>query len=770
MRINLITRRSRTPLIPQMHATECGAACLGILLGHFGRHVSTEELRVACRVSRDGVSASDIVAAGRAYGLTLTGWRMDIDALKELDAPAILFWEFNHFVVLEGVRNGRYYLNDPANGRRSVNAQTVDRSFTGVVLQAQRSDSFVATGNPPGIIAKLCPWLAPAKGALAFSVLAGLLAAVPLAVLPVLLGLFVDRVLSGSETSWGATLAWIMAASGAVAYLLVWLQQYMFRKMAIHLAVSGAQGFLGRLFRLPPQFFDHRFAGDLTLRVHLVDTVASGASTGAALLVIELFASVVLLAVMFAFDPLLAALLATAAAANIALMLLLSRMRTDTERQFSHEQAMLTSIETAGLRDMDMIRATAAEDDFFVRWSGQQAREIAARQKFSATGYVIAALPRLFAIVGAVIVLGVGGWQVTQGELSAGALIAFYTLAGAFLAPIGRFVLFADAFMVLDADLQRVQDVLEAPIDNRQLPLDDPALDDPESAEATAEADTVTVDEPASQVPPSKAPSSKVSPSAESSSKVTVATFAGRLKLAGGLELRNLTFGFNPDRPPLIDSLSINIESGQRVAFVGMTGSGKSTLLRLISGELVPDSGQILFDGAARHVVPAEVLANSLASVDQQIHLFAASVRDNLTMWNATIDDEQMIEAARDARIHDEIMSRAGGYDSMVSEAGRNFSGGQRQRLEIARALTQKPSILLADEATSTLDAVVEQEIDDSLRRRGLTCVIVAHRLATIRDCDEIVVLDRGRVAQRGTHDTLSVDRNGLYRQLLETQ
>jgi len=725
-----------------MHATECGAACLGILLGHFGRHVSTEELRVACRVSRDGVSASDIVAAGRAYGLTLTGWRMDIDALKELDGPAILFWEFNHFVVLEGVRNGRYYLNDPANGRRSVSAQTVDRSFTGVVLQAQRSDSFVATGNPPGIIAKLWPWLAPAKGALAFSVLAGLLAAVPMAALPVLLGLFVDRVLSGSETSWGATLAWIMAASGAVAYLLVWLQQYMFRKMAIHLAVSGAQGFLGRLFRLPPQFFDHRFAGDLTLRVHLVDTVASGASTGAALLVIELFASVVLLAVMFAFDPLLAALLATAAAANIALMLLLSRMRTDTERQFSHEQAMLTSIETAGLRDMDMIRATAAEDDFFVRWSGQQAREIAARQKFSATGYVIAALPRLFAIVGAVVVLGVGGWQVTQGELSAGALIAFYTLAGAFLAPIGRFVLFADAFMVLDADLQRVQDVLEAPIDNRQ-------------------------------VSPSKVSSSKVSSlqgssSAESSSKVT--TFAGRLKLAGGLELRNLTFGFNPDRPPLIDSLSINIESGQRVAFVGMTGSGKSTLLRLINGELLPDSGQILFDGAVRHVVPAEVLANSVASVDQQIHLFAASVRDNLTMWNATIDDEQMIEAARDARIHDEIMSRAGGYDSMVSEAGRNFSGGQRQRLEIARALTQKPSILLADEATSTLDAVVEQEIDDSLRRRGLTCVIVAHRLATIRDCDEIVVLDRGRVVQRGTHDTLSVDRNGLYRQLLETQ
>ncbi len=769
-------RRHRTPLIPQMHATECGAACLGILLAHFGQHVSTEELRLACRVSRDGSSASDIVAAGRAYGLTLTGWRMEINDLSELDRPAILFWEFNHFVVLEGVRGGRYYLNDPANGRRSVGAQTIDRCFTGVVLQAQRNESFIATKRPPGIVAKLWPWLAPAKGALVFSVLAGLLAAVPVAALPVLLGVFVDRVLGGTETGWGAPLAWMLAASGVIAYLLVWLQQYMFRKMAIRLAVSGAQGFLGRLFRLPSQFFDHRFAGDLTLRVHLVDTVAAGASTGAAWLVIELFASVVLLAVMFAFDPLLAVLLAATAAANIGLMLLLSRMRADTERQFRHEQAMLTGIETAGLRDMDMIRATAAEDDFFVRWSGQQVREIAARQKFSATGYVIGTLPQLFAMVGSVIVLGVGGWQVVQGELSVGALIAFYTLAGAFLVPIGRFVQFADEFMVLDADLQRVEDVLRAPIQNRQNPprrtlsqtsprqMPIRAFGGAEGTEVTSElADTVISNE--------TAPNEAVTGEAVAEESVsTVTTFGGRLRLAGSLELRDVTFGFNPDRPPLIDSLNINIETGQRVAFVGMTGSGKSTLLRLISGELMPDSGEILFDGAARHMIPAEVLANSLASVDQQIHLFAASVRDNLTMWNATIDDEQMIEAARDARIHDEIMSRAGGYDSMVSEAGRNFSGGQRQRLEIARALTQKPTILLADEATSTLDAVVEQEIDDSLRRRGLTCVIVAHRLATIRDCDEIVVLERGRAVQRGTHDTLSADLDGLYRQLLETQ
>ncbi|MCY4279859.1 MAG: ATP-binding cassette domain-containing protein, partial [Acidimicrobiaceae bacterium] len=689
--------------------------------------------------------ASDIVAAGRAHGLHLTGWRMETEALSDLDSPAILFWEFNHFVVLEGVRGERYYLNDPANGRRSVSAQTMDRAFTGVVLRAQRSDSFTTTRRPPGIVAKLWPWLAPAKGALAFSVLAGLLAAAPVAALPVMIGVFVDRVLGGADPGWGAPLAWVMGVSAAVMYLLVWLQQYMFRKMAVSLAVGGVQGFLGRLFRLPPQFFEHRFVGDLTSRVHLVDNVAVGASTGAAWLVIEMFASLTLLAVMFVFDPLLAALIAAVAAANIGLMLLLSRMRADTERQLSHEQAMLTSVESTGLRDMDMIRATASEGDFFVRWSGQQAREIAARQKFSATGYVIGALPRLFAMAGAVIVLGVGGWQVVQNELSAGALIAFYTLAGAFLAPIGRFVLFADSFMVLDADLQRVSDVLAASVDGPRTPGTQPS-----QARAAQDAAATAA--------------------APAGSSVKVATFGGRLRLAGSLELSDVTFGFNKDRAPLIDALSLTIEAGQRVAFVGLTGSGKSTLLRLISGELVPDSGRILFDGAPRGEVPAEVLANSVASVDQQIHLFAASVRDNLTMWNATVDDEQMIAAARDACIHDEIMNRVGGYDSPVAEAGRNFSGGQRQRLEIARALTQNPSILLADEATSTLDAVVERDIDDGLRRRGLTCVIVAHRLATIRDCDVIVVLDRGRAAQRGTHEELLADRGGLYRQLVESQ
>ncbi len=728
----LVPRRVRsTPVMPQMHATECGAACLGIVLAHFGRSIPIEHLRTACRVTRDGSSAADIVAAGRAYGLKLTGWSMDTDGLANLDAPAILFWEFNHFVVLEGVRRGRYYLNDPANGRHSVSPETVDRAFTGIVLKAEPEGDFPASGRPPGLVRKLWPWLAPARGALVFSVLVGLLATVPVAALPILLGLFVDSVLGGAAPGWGTPLSWALVAAGTLMYLLVWLQQYMFRKLAVRLAVSGAEGFLGRLFRLPPQYFDHRFTGDLTSRVHLVDAVAVGAATGAAWIAIELVSSLVLVAVMFAFDPVLAALVSAVALANVALTWALSRLRTDTERQLRHEQATMGGIEAAGLRDMEMIRATASEDDFFVRWSGQQARELAARQRFAELGYVIGAMPRLFSMAGAIIVLGIGGWQVATGELSAGSLIAFYTLAAAFMAPIARFVLFADAFMMLDADLQRVQDVLDAPED----PL---------------------------------APGDESEPSNDRSRPV--ATFAGRLRLAGEVELREVTFGFDPQRSPLIEKLSLTIEPGQRVALVGPTGSGKSTLLRLIGGQFEPDSGEILFDGAPRRAIPREVLAASVASVDQQIHLFAASVRDNLSMWNTAVADDQLIAAARDARIHDVIMERVGGFDAMVAEGGKNFSGGQRQRLEIARALALNPSVLLADEATSTLDVVVEHQIDDALRRRGMTCIIAAHRLATIRDCDEIVVLDRGRPIQRGTHDELVADREGLYFSLVAGQ
>lgn len=721
----------RTPVVPQMHVTECGTACLASVLAYFGRRVPTEELRDACGVNRDGASAADLVAAARKYGLNVTGWRKEPHALRELGLPAILHWELNHFVVLEGFRRDRWYINDPANGRRSVGTDEFDDAFTGIVLVPETTPEFRRGGQRRGIVRRLWPWLAGSRGPLVFAAIAGILLAVPHLVLPLLLSVLVDEVLTGSQQSWGATIVGAFVAAGLLTYLLVWMQQYTFRKLRLRLAVAGSARMMRHLLSLPGRYYDHRYVGDIASRVQLVNSVADGAAGNVARLAVEMFMSVVLLCLMFFYDALLASAVAAIGAAMVVLMRLLSRLRTDQERQMGSEQASLYSIAAAGLRDMDMLRATAAEDDFFARWSGHQARELTTRQRFSELGQAASALPGFSALAAAVVVYGIGGWRVMNGEMTIGALVGFFALAGSFLVPIGRFVQFADGLQLLEADLQRIDDVLEAEPERR---------------------DQIE----AGQVP--------------ASASVGVATFRGRLRLAGRIELRDVAFGYRRGKAPLVDGFSLVAEPGQRVAIVGATGSGKSSLLSLINGEREPWSGQILYDGAPREEIPAEVMSSSIATVDQRVTLFAASVRDNLTMWNPSITDAQLVAAARDALIHDEIMGRDTGYESKVDEDGRNFSGGQRQRLEIARALAVNPAVLLADEATSALDAETEQQIDEALRRRGVTCIIVAHRLSTIRDSDEIVVLDQGRIVQRGTHYELLADVDGIYAELVASQ
>ncbi|MCQ3807163.1 MAG: NHLP family bacteriocin export ABC transporter peptidase/permease/ATPase subunit [Acidimicrobiia bacterium] len=711
-----------------MEAAECGAACLGIVLAHLGRWVPIEALRDACFVGRDGSSAADIVNAGKQFGLRVTGYRCDIDKLYDVELPAILFWEFNHFLVLEGHRGrsrGGFYLNDPANGRRFINEQDFGAAYTGIVLCAEPTADFRRGGEPRGIVRALWPWLATVRSSLAFAVLTGLLIAVPGLAVPVLLRVLIDWVLVGGERSWGTVVVAATVVVGVFAYALNWLQQFTLRKIAVSLSVTNAERMLWRLFRLPTRFFANRFAGDLTARVQIIDNVANASSRNLVAITIELATSVLLLALMLVFDWVLALIVAATGIANIVVMRLFNRLRKDENRQVRREQALLLGLSTAGLRDIDSLRATAREDDFFVRWSGYQARELAARQKFVELGYVIAALPALFLLLGSMAVLGFGGWRVSSGAMTVGTLVGFYVLAGNFLVPIGRFVSFADILSVLEADLSRVNDVLDAP--------EDPSLE-------------TDVDGGGAE---------------------KVSTLNGRLRLAGHIELRDVTFGYQANREPLIKELNLTVKPGQRVAIIGPTGSGKSTVLRLISGELTPDSGEIRFDGVTAGQIPRKVFTSSVASVDQHICLFSGTVRDNLTMWNPTIGDQQMVDAAGDALIHDQIMSRASGYDSAVQEGGRNFSGGQRQRLEIARALVGNPSVLFLDEATSTLDAVTEERIDDALRRRGCTCVIVAHRLSTIRDCDQIVVLERGREVQRGTHETLLSDPEGVYSRLI---
>ena len=721
-----VRRRLRTPIFPQHEAAECGAACLGAVLGHFGRWIPIEELREACAVGRDGSTAADLSAAANRYGLVVSAWSKEPDELRELGLPAILFWEFNHFVVLEGFGPGVYYLNDPANGRRTVSEETFDQAFTGVVMVMRPGPDFQRGGSRPGIVRQLWPWLRDVKRPLAFASLCGLLLALPGLILPVLLSVFVDHVLGQQAGAWGVYVAVMAVGAGGLTYALTWLQQQSLQKLAIRLSVVHAERLLSRLFRLPSRFFAHRFAGDLTLRVQLVDEVAANASKQFTGVMIELVMSGLFLVLMIIFDPLLAAVIAALGSINAAVTRALSRRRNDENRQVRREQALLAGIGAFGLRHMESLRATASENNFFARWSGYQARELTARQKFSELGHVTSSLPMLFLILAAAAVFGLGGLRVMSGDMSIGTLMGFYVVAGNFLQPIGRFVQFADLFQMLEADLQRIEDVTSAP--------EDPAFQ-AQRGGATGQVETLN----------------------------------GRLRLEGRVELRDVTFGYRPNHPPLIENFSLTVEPGQRVAVIGPTGSGKSTLLKLVSGEYTPWSGEILFDGVPISEVPRRILTGSVAIVDQHIFLFRGTVRDNLTLWNPTVPDHQLVAAARDALIHDEIMSRPAGYDSPVEEAGGNFSSGQRQRMEIGRALVTNPSVIFLDEATSRLDAVTEMGVDDSLRRRGCTCLIVAHRLSTIRDCDQIIVLERGSEIQRGTHEELIADERGLYFQLIQT-
>ena len=718
-----VKKRVTTPLLLQMHATECGAACLGSVLACFGRWVPLNELRVRCEVSRDGSSAAGISRAARHYGLECTGRSVRLDQLRKLPLPLILFWDFNHFLILEGFDRHRYFLNDPSTGRRTLSADEFSIGFTGISLEFKPGPAFERGGARPNVLERVPQWLGGAGGALAYTIACGLMLAALALVTPALLAVFVDRVLLENEP-WGELVAALMAAAAVLAYGLTWLKQRCLRRLAARVSVIAGNRCMSQLLRLPVDFFSHRLAGEVTARVLSIDRIARGMSEHLPAFLAELVMSAVFLAVMLAYEPVLALIVLGLAVLNAAFVRVITRLRVDRSHALRREQGLLAGVGALMLHHTDTLRMTAGDDGFFSRWSGHQARELAARQRAAEMGHVNAALPGFFTVLGHAAVLTFGAIQVMAGELTLGTLVGFYIVAAMFLAPVGRFVGFADEQQALEADLQRLDDIMEAP----------------EGGEA------------ASEDPSSRA----------------IATLDGRLQLAGHVELRSVTFGYNRARPPLIKDFDLTIKPGQRIALVGPSGSGKSTLSRLVSGVHEPWSGEILFDGRPRHEIPGDVLSRSLSMVEQHIALFSATVRDNITLWNPSVPDDAVIAAARDACIHDEILGRPLGYATLVDEDGGNFSGGQRQRLEIARALVGSPTLLVLDEATSALDAATEEKVDDALRRRGVSCLIVAHRLSTIRDCDQIIVLEKGAEVQRGTHDELMADEDGAYYRLVE--
>jgi ATP-binding cassette subfamily C protein len=724
-------RRVKTPTVLQMEGVECGAAALGIILGYFGRIVPLAQLRQDCGVSRDGSTAANIVKAAKQYGLKAKGFKKELEALQQLRCPYIVFWNFNHFLVVEGWGRDRVYLNDPSTGPRTVSLQEFDESYTGVVLVLEPGDEFRQGGRKPSLALALWQRLRSSWAAIAYCVLAGLLRVIPGLAIPVLMQVFVDQILVQGRRDWLQPLLLGMLILACIRGCLTWLQLRYLRRLQVKLAVGMSAQFLWHILRLPVSFYAQRYAGEVANRISLNDKVADALSGRLATTVIDLMMMGFYAFIMLQYDPILASIGIFFAALSLLALQWVARQRTDANIRLVQEYGKAVGIAIAGLQSIETLKASALESDFFARWSGYYAKAINAQQELGIQSHLLSTLPTFFSALSSLLLLVMGGLRVMDGHLSIGMLVALQGLMQSFLEPVGRLVGLGSTLQELEGDLSRLEDVLSNEVD------------------------------PQLQV--ASTPNPKVKSASESK-------FSNNLyRLQGEIELRNITFGYSAIHPPLIENFNLNLQSGQRVALVGGSGSGKSTMVKLITGLYQPWAGEIYLDGQLLSQIPRSVLANSIAVVEQDLLLFTGTIRDNLTLWDTTIPHQNLIQACQDAAIYEVILSLLGGYEAELLEGGANLSGGQRQRLEIARSLVNNPAILVMDEATSALDPETEKIIDQNLRRRGCTCVIVAHRLSTIRDCDEIVVFEQGKVVQRGTHEELQALK-GAYAQLIGSE
>ncbi len=723
----LPNKRVRTPTILQMEAVECGAAALAIILAHYDRWVPLEELRFECGVSRDGSKASNVLKAARKYGLDAKGYKYEeLEKLLDLPFPVILFWNFNHFLVLEGFKNGKVMLNDPAQGPRQITYEELDASYSGVVLTFAKGADFKPGGQPPNMVPALRRRLVGSEIALIFVMLCGLLLVVPGLVVPTFTRIFIDDFLVGDQGWMVKPLLVAMGFTVMIQAVLTWLQKYYLLRLETKLALATSSKFFNHILRLPSAYFGQRFAGEIGSRVAINDKVARIVSGKLATTVIDTVMTVFYAALMFFYDVQVTLAVMGIAALNVVAVQMAARARTDVSRRLMQDRGKLMGTAMNGLRMVETLKATGSEQEFFSRWAGYYAKSLNAKQDLNVLGQFSSMVPPFVQTLTTAAVLALGGLKVMSGDLTVGMLVAYQSLLNSFTRPLNTLVQFGSTLQELTADMNRLDDVLRYPQD-KQYNL--------EQAGPSAQADGQKRD-------------------------------PRRIKLSGHVELRDITFGYSPLEKPLIENFNLTLEPGKRVALVGGSGSGKSTVAKLVSGLYEPWSGQVLFDGVPRSELPRSMIVNSVAMVDQEVFLFGGSVTENVTMWDPTIGSSRVVTACRDAAIDEVIEAREGGYQAAIVEGGGNFSGGQCQRLEISRSLVGEPTIIILDEATSALDPATEVIIDESMRRRGCSCIIIAHRLSTIRDADEIVVMERGRIVQRGTHDEMK-DVPGPYQRLI---
>lgn len=694
-----VKRRKPVPTILQIEQTECGVACLAMIMASYGMHVGLERLREMAGVSRDGTRASNLLKAARNVGLVAKGFRKEPEQLHEVPWPAILHWNFNHFVVLEGLTSNFAYLNDPATGRRKVPLDEVREAFTGVVIACEPGADFKPSGAPPSVLASLAERLAGTRAILPQIIVASALLVVPGVALPVLSRVFVDDILTTRQADWIIPFTLLLAACTLVQSALVLFQQTLLARLEARLAFLPAAKMLWHMLRLPMNFYTQRHPGELANRLDANEKLATLLSGEFATSIFNLMSMIAYATVMLLLDPLLAIALILLQSVYFLTLSVSNRLQARNARLQTAQSGKLIAATVGAIRAIETIKASATEREAFQRWAGHQARLLSLRSSHGTVEALIGIVPGLLSALSAATVLGLGGLRVMDGAISLGTLIAFQALAVSFYTPIASLVQLAGQIQMVKADIDRADDLMRAP----------------------------------------------------------AASFVAQDIAPTGFEMRaeNLVFGYSPLDAPFINGFSLSLRPGARVALVGGSGSGKSTVGRLLAGLFTPWSGTISIGGIPLNELDPARRATLCGYVDQEIFLFEGTVQDNLSLWDPGVSDARLMRALSDAAILDDIVMRKGQLSSLVNEGGSNFSGGQRQRLEIGRVLAAEPSIVILDEATSALDPATEKLIDDNLRARGCTTIIIAHRLSTIRDCDEIIVMKDGRIVERGDHETL---------------
>ena len=718
------SRIPKVPVIMQMEASECGAACLAMILAYYGKWIPIEKIRTDCDVSRDGSTAKNILKAARSYGLAAKGYKLEPDALKEQGVfPCIIHWNLNHFVVLKGFKGDKVYLNDPAYGDYTVSAEVFDKSFTGICLMFDPSEVFVADGSRKSLAAFTKKRL---KGDIKELILIILFS-----IIGVLCGIassmlgeyYADWIIGDEQTLRLMKFIGVFALLAVSAVFGEWLKAHYLMKIEGKMAIVGSSSYIWKLLHLPMSIFSQRMAGDIQKRQSENESAAFTLIQTIAPIFLSSVMMGVYLFIMLSYSVTLTLIVLLFVILNIGVTMIASKRRLNIIRIIMMEKGKLYSTLATGIDMIESLKASNVEMTWTEIWSRSLTAYNNSSIELTRLDVYLGSLTTLFTSTAKYMIIVFGALFVSRGSLTIGGLTAFLGLMALFLAPVNQIVESGQKLYEMRSQMERIDDVMEYTDDNTSDPTNE------EDNEVTENAE----------------------------------------KLRGNIKVKGLTFGYSRLKPPIISEIDFEVNVGKSIAIVGASGCGKSSVAKLIAGLYTPWSGEIMIDGKSISDIPKNIFTSSVAIVDQDVSLFEGSIAENIKMWDTSIEDFEMILSAKDAGIHEVIMDRNGEYNSKLTVRGENISGGQRQCVEIARALAADPTIMILDEATSALDANTEYKVINAIKNRGVTCIIIAHRLSTIRDCDEILVLDAGRIKERGTHDEL-IARGGLYKALVANE